>query len=98
MKLSLIPGHETTSKVQFNWKATTVEKLQQYLGFYKSVTGADVPLKDLTEQMLLDFMAEDKAFQKFVKSQEPQASVGQQAPRQATHHSSVDAAGSAEIG
>lgn len=77
MKLSLIPGHEATSKVQFNWKATTVEKLQQYVAFYKSVTGVEVTLKDLTEQMLVDFMNDDKAFQRFLKNGETPAAPAQ---------------------
>lgn len=80
MKLSLIPGHEATSKVQFNWKATTVEKLQQYVAFYKSITGVEVTLKDLTEQMLVDFMTDDKAFQRFIKSAETSAPAPAPAP------------------
>jgi hypothetical protein len=68
MKLSPIPGHEPTSKVQFSWKTSTVEQLQQYIAFYKTQTGVEVSMKDVTEQMLLDFMKEDKDFAKFLKA------------------------------
>lgn len=68
MKLSLIPGHEATSKVNFSWKTSTVDLLQRYASFYKANTGADVSIKDITEQMLLDFMRDDKEFQKHLKT------------------------------
>lgn len=64
MKLSRIPGHEPTAKQSWALKVSTVTQLQVYHEMYVAATGADVSLKDVVEQMLLDFMGEDKAFQK----------------------------------
>ncbi len=68
MKLSHIPGHEPTTKQAFAWKTSTVVQLQKYLALYNSTHGVEVTLKEVTEQMLLDFMADDKVFQKALKS------------------------------
>lgn len=75
MKLTKIQGHESTKKVQYSWKATTTDMLDQYAAFYKAQTGIEVPLKDITEQMILDFMREDKAFQKFATAAKKQAAA-----------------------
>jgi hypothetical protein len=64
MKLTRLPAHEKTVKHSFAFRQSTASLLQQYQEMYKEVTGADVPLKDVVEQMLLDFMTDDKAFQK----------------------------------
>lgn len=74
MKLSRIPGHEPTVKHSFAFKQSTTSLLQQYQEMYSNLTGAEVSLKDVVEQMLLDFMADDKAFQKAIRQkQEPAA-------------------------
>lgn len=64
MKLSRIPGHEATAKQSWALKVSTVNQLQAYHEMYVALSGADVSLKDVVEQMLLDFMGDDKAFQK----------------------------------
>lgn len=64
MKLSRIPGHEATEKQSWALKVSTVSQLKAYHEMYVATTGADVSLKDVVEQMLLDFMGDDKAFQK----------------------------------
>jgi hypothetical protein len=64
MKLTRLPAHEKTVKHSFAFRQSTASQLQQYQEMYKEVTGAEVPLKDVVEQMLLDFMTDDKAFQK----------------------------------
>lgn len=64
MKLTRLPAHEKTVKHSFAFRQSTTSQLQQYQEMYKEVTGAEVPLKDVVEQMLLDFMADDKTFQK----------------------------------
>lgn len=73
MKLSRIPGHEVTAKVNYSWKASTVEMLQQYAAFYRAQTGVEVPVKDVAEQILRDFMGDDKDFQRFLRSAAPVA-------------------------
>jgi len=77
MKLSRIPGTESTVKHSFNFKQSTSTQLAQYHEMYMKTLGVEVSLKDVVEQMLLDFMAEDKAFQKSLKqkSAKPEASV-----------------------
>jgi len=67
MKLTRLPAHEKTVKHSFAFRQSTASQLQQYQEMYKEVTGADVPLKDVVEQMLLDFMRDDKDFQKFLR-------------------------------
>jgi len=67
MKLSRIPGTESTVKHSFNFKQSTSTQLAQYHELYMKTLGVEVSLKDVVEQMLLDFMAEDKAFQKSLK-------------------------------
>ena len=73
MKLTRIPGVEPTVKQAFTFKRSTVELLLAYQqACVESVGGVDVVYRDLVEQMLLDFMAEDKAFQRYLKDQEKQ--------------------------
>lgn len=80
MKLSRIPGHEATVKHSFAFKQSTTALLVQYQAMYASHTGLEVSLKDVVEQMLLDFMAEDKAFQKQLKQrQDASGATGLQA-------------------
>lgn len=66
MKLSPIPRTEPTIKHSFAFKQSTTETLHKYQELYASIHG-DVSMKDLVEQILVDFMAEDKAFQKYLK-------------------------------
>lgn len=75
MKLSRIPGHEATVKHSFAFKQSTTSLLQQYQELYASHTGLEVSLKDVVEQMLLDFMTEDKAFQKLLKQRQDAPAV-----------------------
>ena len=67
MKLSTIPRTEATIKHSFALKKSTTEGWHQYQELYKNTHGVEVALKDLVEQMLVDFMAEDKTFQKSLK-------------------------------
>jgi len=67
MKLSRIPGIEPTVKHSFSLKQSTWDQLEGYVQFVKEQTGVEVVLKDVVEQMLLDFMGDDKVFQKYIK-------------------------------
>lgn len=67
MKLSRIPGSEATLKQTFALRASTLARLQQYQSCYKAEHGTEVSMKDMVEQMLMTFMQEDKAFQRFLK-------------------------------
>lgn len=75
MKLSRIPGHEPTVKHSFAFKQSTTNLLQQYQEMYAAHTGIEVSLKDVVEQMLLDFIADDKAFQKAMRQKQESAAV-----------------------
>lgn len=91
MKLTRIPGHEPTLKQSWALKTSTVTLLQQYHDMYVAATGAEVSLKDVVEQMLLDFMAEDKEFQKALRQKRdgaPAAPAVQAHPR--VGHDRVD--------
>ena len=66
-KLSRIPSAETSIKHSFNLKKSTSDTLQAYHQFYCQALGLDiekVALKDVAEQILLDFMNSDKDFQR----------------------------------
>lgn len=67
MKLSRIPGAEPTLKQSLNLKKSTVDLLQKYQEACELKARVPVGFKDLVEQMLLDFMAEDKDFQRYLK-------------------------------
>lgn len=67
MKLTRIPSTEATVKHSFSFRKSTMDQLLAYQQFYQKMTGTKVVLKDVVEQMLLDFMAEDKTFQRDLK-------------------------------
>lgn len=69
MKLSKISGLEPPVKLSLNFKRSTVDLLERYQAQYKATHGTEASLKDISESMLLAFMAEDKSFQKFLKEQ-----------------------------
>lgn len=77
MKLTRIPGHEAVAKQSWSLKVSTVSMLQAYHEMYVKTTGADVSVKDVVEQMLLDFMADDKAFQKILRQKESSSAPAQ---------------------
>lgn len=67
MKLSRIPGHEATVKHSFAFKKSTSDQLQKYQELYSQSLGVEVSFKDVVEQMLVDFMGEDKIFQRSLR-------------------------------
>lgn len=67
MKLTRISGIEQTVKHSFSFKQSTSTLLQKYVEFYRAETNVEVSVKDVAEQILLDFMADDKAFQRFIR-------------------------------
>lgn len=70
MKLSRIPGIEPSVKQSYSFKQSTVEALNHYKDACESVAGVDVGLRDLVEQILLDFMSSDKTFQRYLRDLE----------------------------
>lgn len=88
MKLTRIPGHEQTVKQSFALKQSTMTQLQQYQEFYLAETKAEnVYVKDLVEQMLLDFMREDKEFQRFVKQKDTPTAPAAASAQSSVNHS-----------
>lgn len=69
MKLSRIAGQEVGVKVSWTFKNSTVELLERYRKEFSIVTKTDVKTKDMVEQMLLDFIQDDKEFQKRLRAQ-----------------------------
>lgn len=64
MKLTRLPGNEPTVKHSFAFKQSTANLLVKYQKAYSEMIDAEVSMKDVVEQMLLDFIGDDKAFQK----------------------------------
>lgn len=90
MKLSRIAINEASVKHSFTFKQSTTDLLERYRKEYSKVAGSDVKLKDLVEQMLLDFMADDKVFQKKLRNAaEPEAKSSQASPSPAAPASAV---------
>jgi len=80
-KLTRIPGSEATVKHSFTLRKSTSDQLQAYHAYYCTALGLDpekVALKDVAEQMLLDFMNSDRDFQ---RSQTTDAAVKPAAPK-----------------
>lgn len=85
MKLSRIPGAEQTVKHSFSLKASTSNNLQAYHQMYCEQFGLDpkdVALKDIAEQILIDFMNGDKAFQRYQSEKATKPVKPATAPRQ----------------
>ena len=68
MKVSKIATVEQTKKRSFSFRASTVNQLEAYQSAYEEAFGVKVEMKDLVEQMLLDFMRDDKTFQAKLKT------------------------------
>jgi len=47
---------------------SVADQLQQYRTFYKQETGDDISMSVMLEEIARKFMAEDKAFQRFVSA------------------------------
>lgn len=81
-KLSRIPGTEPTVKHSFTLRASTSEQLVAYHLYYCKAEGIDpakLPLKDVAEQMFIDFMASDKDFQRSLEAEQPPRGTGAKA-------------------
>lgn len=72
MNITPIPRPEATVKFSFAFKQSTSEFLTKYQKLYAQTHGDDVSMKDLIEQILIDFMAADKSFQKYLKQSQVQ--------------------------
>ena len=92
MKLTRIPGAESTVKQSYSFRASTVDLLEKYKSLYERTTGSKVALKDLVEQMLIDFMSGDNDFQKFLRDdavEHPEAVPVKPRPDAPPHDESV---------
>ncbi|MEX3983627.1 DUF2274 domain-containing protein [Paraburkholderia sp. EG287A] len=80
MKVSQIATVEKTSKRSFSFRVSTVKQLEAYQKAYEEEFGVTVEMKDLVEQMLLDFIRDDKTFQAKLKAgQRPPVKAGKPA-------------------
>lgn len=79
MKLTPIATVEKTVKRSFSFRQSTSTLLEDYQKAYEEKFGVSVEMKDLVEQMLLDFMRDDKDFQAKRKSARQPAKGGKPA-------------------
>lgn len=73
MRLSRIPSIEATVKHSLTIKESTSEMLHQYKEACEEIAEVEVHLRDLVEQMLVDFMDSDRTFQRYLKDKEAKA-------------------------
>lgn len=64
MRLKKLPPKEPIIRVTLGLRASTSEQLDAYQANYLAVYGEPIDRSNLTEQMLLDYMANDREFQK----------------------------------
>lgn len=67
MKLGKVTKNDPMERVPLSMHSSVVKQLQDYRQFYKAVTGEEISMSLLVEEMTKKFMLEDKAFQKFLK-------------------------------
>lgn len=66
MKLAKVTSNEPTERIAIGMKQSAVLTLKSYQEFYKTSYGEEIALNQLVENMLLEFMKDDKEFQKVV--------------------------------
>lgn len=64
MRLKKLSPKEPTVRINQSLKASTVTLLDRYQAQYQAVYGEPIERQNLIEQMLLDYMAGDKDFQR----------------------------------
>lgn len=105
MKVSQIATVEKTAKRSFSFRVSTVKQLEAYQKAYEDTFGVTVEMKDLVEQMLLDFMRDDKNFQAKLKAVrqpakggKPAGDAGNSQGEHAEDDAGAEAAGAATAG
>jgi hypothetical protein len=66
MKLAEVTSNEPTERIAVSVKASTHANLKAYRDSYKATYGKDVTMSEMIEKMLMQFMGEDKNFQKYL--------------------------------
>lgn len=64
MKLAKVMSNEPMERLAIGMKASSHVSLKAYQEFYKATYGEEIPLNQLVETMLGDYMRDDKDFQK----------------------------------
>jgi hypothetical protein len=64
MKLAKVTSNEPTERIAIGMKASAHANLKAYQEFYKATYGEEIALNQLVETMLVDYMKDDKDFQK----------------------------------
>jgi hypothetical protein len=74
MKLAKVSANEPSERFAVSMKVSAHNSLKAYQEFYKATYGEEISLNQLIENMLVDYMKDDKDFQKaIVKSGVPSA-------------------------
>lgn len=66
MKLAKVTKTDPLERLSASVHRSTADALRRYQSFYKENTGDDIALGLMVEEMLKDFMARDRAFQKYL--------------------------------
>ena len=66
MKLKRVTTNDPVERVALSLHQSLTANLAAYREFYKQTYGDEISLSQLVEEMAKSFMAEDKAFQKFM--------------------------------
>jgi hypothetical protein len=66
MKLKKVTSNDPVSRITMGLHASVLNNLKAYQSFYHRKTGDEISFALLAEEMLKGFMAEDKAFAKFL--------------------------------
>jgi hypothetical protein len=66
MKLAKVTSNEPSERIAIGMKQSAVSTLKAYQEFYKTSYGEEIALNQLVENMLVEFMKDDKEFQKVI--------------------------------
>ena len=66
MKLAKAVSNEPSERFAISMKASAHASLKSYQDFYRQTYGEDITMNQLVENMLVEFMKDDKDFQKVV--------------------------------
>lgn len=73
MKLGKVTKNDPMKRLALSVHESTVKDLEAYRAFYRQETRDEIPMNLLVEEMAKRFMAEDKAFQRFLKNRQSQS-------------------------
>lgn len=73
MKIKKVTQNDPVERLAVSVRQSVMKTLEAYRDFYKQTYGEEIERSQLVEQILREFMASDKDFQKHVLNAAPQA-------------------------